>query len=454
MTTKRINMAELADGVAQRATIPVSYAEKFVQAVFDLIEEALVREKLVKVKGLGTFKLVDVEPRESVDVNTGERILLAAHSKVTFTPDATLRDTINRPFADFETVILNEGTPTEQMETTEGGLVQDEDNTNTPISADETNTEGLEEAIQMPHSEDVAEVADDLQEIIDDTAKEIEENVTPIEERQAVTSITEIASPDTVVETKDAESGAGHAVDSQFMDEPSAHSNATESVVLDSAAPVNATESVVPDSAAPVNVAESVVLEPSAPANTSESVVLEPLAPAKGATTPNEEPIVTKETRNEPVYESKNTMIRHILLNTLAAILCMFIGYAMCYYFRPFELPTLTPAHQENAVEKARPATDNKTSTEATKQTEDSIKAVKVEPSPAKNYPQLEGGDYEIVGVQGTEVMSPGKTLLNISLKYFKSTDFVPYICKMNGIENPDIVPLDKELQIPELKHK
>lgn len=440
MTTKRINMAELADGVAQRATIPVSYAEKFVQAVFDLIEEALVREKLVKVKGLGTFKLVDVEPRESVDVNTGERILLAAHSKVTFTPDATLRDTINRPFADFETVILNEGTPTEQMETTEGGLVQDEDNTNMPISADETNTEGLAETIQMPHSEDVVEVADDLQEIIDDTAKEIEENVTPIEERQAVTSITEIASPDTVVETKDAESGAGPAVASQFMDEPSAHSNATESVVL--------------DSAAPVNVAESVVLEPSAPANAQESVVLEPLAPAKGATTPNEEPIVTKETRNEPVYESKNTMIRHILLNTLAAILCMFIGYAMCYYFRPFELPTLTPAHQENAVEKARPATDNKTSTEAAKQTEDSIKAIKAEPSPAKNYPQLEGGDYEIVGVQGTEVMSPGKTLLNISLKYFKSTDFVPYICKMNGIENPDIVPLDKELQIPELKHK
>ncbi len=440
MTTKRINMAELADGVAQRATIPVSYAEKFVQAVFDLIEEALVREKLVKVKGLGTFKLVDVEPRESVDVNTGERILLAAHSKVTFTPDATLRDTINRPFADFETVILNEGTPTEQMETTEGGLVQDEDNANMPISAGETNTEGLEEAIQMPHSEDVADVADDLQEIIDDTAKEIEENVAPIKEPQAVTSITEIASPDTVVETKDAESGAGHAVASQFMDEPSAHSNATESVVL--------------DSAAPVNVAESVVLEPLAPANAQESVVSEPSAPAKGATTPNEEPIVTKETRNEPVYESKNTMIRHILLNTLAAILCMFIGYAMCYYFRPFELPTLTPAHQENAVEKARPATDNKTSTEAAKQTEDSIKAIKAEPSPAKNYPQLEGGDYEIVGVQGTEVMSPGKTLLNISLKYFKSTDFVPYICKLNGIENPDIVPLDKELQIPELKHK
>ena len=113
---RRVNIAELADGIAKRATIPVSYAEKFAQSFFGVIGEALVREKLVKVKGLGTFKLVDVEARESVDVNTGERILLSAHSKVSFTPDAGLRDAINRPFADFETVLLNEGTPTELME--------------------------------------------------------------------------------------------------------------------------------------------------------------------------------------------------------------------------------------------------------------------------------------------------------------------------------------------------
>jgi len=69
-------------------------------------------------------------------------------------------------------------------------------------------------------------------------------------------------------------------------------------------------------------------------------------------------------------------------------------------------------------------------------------------------YPQVEGGEYYIVGIKGTEVMKAGKTLLNISIKYYQSKDYVEYICVMNGIKNPDIVPLDKELKIPELKHK
>ena len=75
-----------------------------------MIEQALENEKTVKIKGLGTFKLVDVDSRESVNVNTGERFQIKGHTKVSFTPDTNLRDTINKPFAHFETVVLNEGT--------------------------------------------------------------------------------------------------------------------------------------------------------------------------------------------------------------------------------------------------------------------------------------------------------------------------------------------------------
>lgn len=80
----------------------------FTAECFKLIAEALPRDKYVKVKGLGTFKLIMVEPRESVDVNTGERILISGHPKVTFTPDTVLRDIINEPFACFETTIIND----------------------------------------------------------------------------------------------------------------------------------------------------------------------------------------------------------------------------------------------------------------------------------------------------------------------------------------------------------
>ena len=94
-------------------------AELFVKGMFDLIEEALATEKYVKVKGLGTFKLTEVDSRASVDVNTGERIEIQGHTKISFTPDSTLKELINKPFSHFETVILddeaNEGEPADEM---------------------------------------------------------------------------------------------------------------------------------------------------------------------------------------------------------------------------------------------------------------------------------------------------------------------------------------------------
>lgn len=91
-----------------------------------MIEQALESENTVKIKGLGTFKLIDVDSRESVNVNTGERFQIKGHTKVSFSPDANLRDTINKPFAHFETVVLNENTvledtPIEETEEEESG---------------------------------------------------------------------------------------------------------------------------------------------------------------------------------------------------------------------------------------------------------------------------------------------------------------------------------------------
>lgn len=84
-------------------------AERFVQQMFAVLREGIEREKNVKVKSLGTFKITSVSARESVDVNTGERIVIEGRNKITFTPDVVLRDRVNSPFAQFETVVLNEG---------------------------------------------------------------------------------------------------------------------------------------------------------------------------------------------------------------------------------------------------------------------------------------------------------------------------------------------------------
>lgn len=113
---RKILIQELSEGLAGRKDMPLKDAELFVRSVFEIVEEYLQTDKLVKIKGFGTFKLVRVDSRESVDVNTGERIVINGYTKVTFTPDTTLRDEINKPFAQFETVILYDNTDLSEME--------------------------------------------------------------------------------------------------------------------------------------------------------------------------------------------------------------------------------------------------------------------------------------------------------------------------------------------------
>lgn len=105
----KLGIKELSSSLFDKHGLGKTDAEKFVSAVFDVINEGLASDKLVKVKGLGTFKIIGVSPRKSVDVNTGEPIVIEGRDKISFTPDATLRDEINKPFSQFDTVVLNEG---------------------------------------------------------------------------------------------------------------------------------------------------------------------------------------------------------------------------------------------------------------------------------------------------------------------------------------------------------
>ena len=99
----------ITSALSTKYKMPLKEAEAFVAMVFDVVNEGLQKDKLVKVKGLGTFKVAAVKDRESVNVNTGERVLIEGHDKITFTPDAVLRDFVNKPFAQFETVVVKDG---------------------------------------------------------------------------------------------------------------------------------------------------------------------------------------------------------------------------------------------------------------------------------------------------------------------------------------------------------
>ncbi len=101
-------ITDLASLLAEKHGIPHKEAEMFVSLLFDIAKGALHAQKQVKIKGLGTFKLTSVSSRESIDVNTGQRILIEGRDKVSFTPDAAMKNLVNRPFAQFETVILKD----------------------------------------------------------------------------------------------------------------------------------------------------------------------------------------------------------------------------------------------------------------------------------------------------------------------------------------------------------
>lgn len=105
---KKLSPSDLSDFMAQRLDAEKSETDAFVRRFFEEIEAGLISDKYVKIKGLGTFKLVAVGERESVNINTGERFQISGHTKVSFTPDNALKDTINRPFAHFETVDLSD----------------------------------------------------------------------------------------------------------------------------------------------------------------------------------------------------------------------------------------------------------------------------------------------------------------------------------------------------------
>lgn len=105
----KLTINHIASVLVEKNGIAPKDAEQFVAAMFDVIQEGLENDKQVKVRGLGTFKIVDVEPRESVNVNTGERVLIKGHSKISFTPDASMKEMVNKPFSQFDTVVLNDG---------------------------------------------------------------------------------------------------------------------------------------------------------------------------------------------------------------------------------------------------------------------------------------------------------------------------------------------------------
>lgn len=240
----KISLSDLAQRLAEKSGISLQDAELFIRKMFDVANEGLQSDKLVKMKWLGTFKVMAVKDRESVDVNTGERILIEGRDKISFTPDNILKEIVNKPFAQFETVVVNDGVDFDEIDrkfenAEEDGPVSDStlecvsDSENSSVESfveqDSSATSGV---IDFLDEENAAPVSDEMivigERLFQENVAEPEEKkpeglepaaTEPAVFKPAVSEPVESESATSELETKESEVPAQNEVESVVSDE-------------------------------------------------------------------------------------------------------------------------------------------------------------------------------------------------------------------------------------------
>ena len=259
----KISLSDLAQRLAEKSGISLQNAELFIRKMFDVANEGLQSDKLVKMKWLGTFKVMAVKDRESVDVNTGERIIIEGRDKISFTPDNILKEIVNKPFAQFETVVVNDGVDFDEIDrkfenAEEDGSVSDStlecvpDSENSSVESfveqDSSATSGV---IDFLDEENAAPVSDEMIVIGERLSQE---NVAEPEEKKpegsepaatepavfkpAVSEPEESESATSELETKESEVPAQNEVESVVSDEEN-ESTLTEETPIAEKVPIS-----------------------------------------------------------------------------------------------------------------------------------------------------------------------------------------------------------------------
>ena len=200
----RNSLTVLAQKLAEKTGISQQDAELFIRKMFDVVNEGLQADKQVKMKWLGTFKVTSVKDRESVDVNTGERIVIEGRDKISFTPDTILKEIINKPFAQFETVVVNDGVEFDEIDRkfeaeeqlAENQQMDEAEEIPEPLDGSETSEE-TSEATGISEISDTSETSDVIDFLDESEAPSVSDKVVVIGESEPQYD----ASPEIITET-------------------------------------------------------------------------------------------------------------------------------------------------------------------------------------------------------------------------------------------------------------
>lgn len=413
----RLTINSLAKLLMQKHGLDKNEALQFLTAVFETVQYGLQKDKQVKVKGLGTFKVIEVEARESINVNTGERLLIESHSKITFVPDTAMKDLVNKPFSSFETVILNDGVNFDDMET-----------------ASQVVKKEIETLIEQPDGDD---------ETMEEQVMEPEVGV----EYESETNTDEMTPLLEMVDVQDSQ------------EEGTVESSSEESPIEESPTEEPLTEEP-PTEESPIE--ESPIEEPPTEEIPTEEIPTEE--------PPTEEPPIEEENDYGMNAKPKERKWLWPVLFVLGCAASFFLGYQSSRYFEPKPYyqnidtilveDTILIAGDSVAVADSLKA-DDMTLDSLTTNSMEASSVTKEVSEPEVDYRKYEEmdarvrtGAYRIVGTERVVRSTPGETLGYISGRML-GPDMVCYVEVYNGLKssNKALEP-GTEIKIPKLELK
>lgn len=475
----RVLLQDLIQGVAKRANISEQEAGTFVRTVFAVVSDSLADEKIIKIRNLGTFKLIEVGERETVDAETGAVLRVKGYHKVVFTPDNSLKDLINKPFAQFETVFLNDSTDLADMERgAEDAVSEGEEDEELEGQEDEENIASVEHAVSGGQPE-----ADDSESVAGPSVEESSEEMSSVEissseggaEPASASVSARPVEERPVTEEEPVQPVVPEAHVSEFdRNEASADEEHSENKEY-------ASDHIEYQHTDYQRVHDQKVEELNVTTQTVEHQTIEHQS-------------IVHQGRAEGERQSRCMRLSQSgMIGLFLFILLLMAGSYLAGYYRVL-CPSCTvlpdqggvaPARvhterkdtvaklQEKAVpavqndslvgkgkedvkEKAtpvQPAVSSSASAQpsqavAGKPSADSLKRLK---DKMAQYPQVKQGAYRIVGVKSVHRLKSGESLLRLAQKVYGSRDFVKYIIVMNGIKDPDLVQIGQEIKLPEL---
>lgn len=435
----KVTFPELVEQVAQYANTSKRMSELFLKELFATISQSLIDGESVKVKGIGTFKLTEVSPRKSVDVNTGEEIEIPGHKKLSFAPDKDMAEAINQPFMHFETEILDDDVTDDQLAAIDAGVPTEAPAEAAPVEEETDDTA----ATEAPAAE--APVAAEEEVVMPPVF------VAPAEEPESEEAETEAEAPVEPSEEVPAEEDALAEVPVQEpADEP-------EEAEIEEAEPEPVTE-----------VEPSAVAEPEDEAEDAEAEG-EPEAEAEGE-------MVSEELADERVGQeidkrriTRRSLLEGFVVGVVTTLIVTLFAYRL-YLMKGYEA---TPADEEPFTEHV--ATDsvaaseqalaeNSTEADADKQKaaeeqkkadEEKKKAEEEKKKAEEEKQKAEAAKPTTANVAAgtTDTIKPGTNLYRMSRKHYGSDKFWVYIYEENKAKypNPNTIPVGAVLHIPQL---